>query len=86
MKRGGQAGGGSTTSYLKPTAPHRGPGRTLASVPAPGGRAEQDAQQGGRRYRAGKRQGGGEMGPVRGLVQEIVPLYMSPAGPRSCQT
>ena len=40
----------------------------------------------GRRYRAGKRQGGGEMGPVRGLVQEIVPLYMSPAGPRSCQT
>ena len=25
------------------------------------------------------------MGPVGELVQEIAPLYMSPAGPRSCR-
>ena len=43
-------------------------------------------QSRGRRYRAGKRQGRGEMGPVGELVQEIAPLYMPPAGPRSCQT
>ena len=39
----GQAGGGSTTSYLRQTAPHQGPRSTLASVPAPGGRGEWDS-------------------------------------------